>query len=78
MRLVAAIDTLEDSLVMYDADDRLVLANQAWWKDRRAAGISPQPNSTYEENMRDLLAAGYYPEAKGQENSWLMARMDRR
>ena len=29
MRLVAAIDTLEDSLVMYDADDRLVLANQA-------------------------------------------------
>ena len=56
----------------------LVLANQAWWKDRRAAGISPQPNSTYEENMRDLLAAGYYPEAKGQENSWLMARMDRR
>ncbi|MFP6758055.1 MAG: diguanylate cyclase, partial [Alphaproteobacteria bacterium] len=78
MRLVAAIDTLEDSLVMYDADDRLVLANQAWWKDRHAAGISPPPNSTYEENMRDLLAAGHYPEAQGQEEAWSKVRMDRR
>jgi diguanylate cyclase (GGDEF)-like protein len=77
-RLIAAIDTLADSLVMYDADDRLVLANQIWWDERGALSITPELGSTYEEHMREFLEAGRFPEAIGQEETWLAARMERR
>lgn len=77
-RLVAAIDTLADSMVMYDADDRLVLANQTWWNERRVLGITPELGSTYEENIRALVAAGRFPDSRGQEDSWLTARLERR
>ena len=77
-RLAAAIDSLSVWIAMFDADDRLVLANQAWWAAHEAVGISPVIGERHEDYLRRLLEAGMIPRARGREDVWLEARVKER
>ena len=73
--LQEAIDTLPTGLAIYDAQDRLVVFNQA------AADLYPYRagvdliGHTYETLVRRALAAGHIFDALGREDEWLRQRM---
>ncbi len=75
-RLVAAIDRIAGPVSLYDAADRLVVANRAWWEFNGPAGDSLKVGITYEEYLRAAMAAGMYPESEGRDETWLRARIE--
>ncbi len=66
-----AIESIAEGFVIYDADDRFVLCNEAYRKmyGENAAGFVP--GRTYEEIMRQALATGRHLDAIGHEEEWL-------
>jgi diguanylate cyclase (GGDEF)-like protein len=75
MRLRQVLDALTTGIVLYDAEDRFVFANAEF--RRLYALITPhmQPGRSFEELMRQAIAEGLVPAAKGQEEAWLAARL---
>jgi len=66
-----AIESIPEGFVIYDAEDRFVICNEAYrrlYSENAAAFV---PGARYEDIMRSALAVGRYPEAKGQEEEWL-------
>ncbi|MBV8701665.1 MAG: PAS-domain containing protein, partial [Bradyrhizobium sp.] len=76
-RLVEALDVVSEGLAIYDKDDRLVLWN------RQYADVYPMSQdvmtsgTTFTDILRTGLARGQYPEARGEEEQWLQARLAR-
>ena len=76
-RLVEALDVVSEGLAIYDSDDRLVLWN------RQYADVYPMSKdvmtsgTTFTDILRTGLARGQYPEAQGEEEQWLEARLAR-
>lgn len=76
-RLTNAIHALTDSVVVFDADERLVAVNEAYY--RTFPEIAPQ--AVVGANLRDLLRAGleknvFLGEAsEAQKDAWLSARV---
>jgi len=73
----ATIDAIEAGIVLYDANDRLVLCNRMF---RELYGdLAPllQPGRRFEEMLRGALACGLIPEAAGREEAWLRERVER-
>ena len=66
-----AIDSIAEGFVIYDADDRFVLCNEAYRQLYRENAGAFQPGARYEDIMRTALATGRYPEAVGREAEWL-------
>jgi PAS domain S-box-containing protein len=77
-RLLAAIEQLNESIVLTDAEDRFVLANRAFRELNRNVAHAIQPGQKFEDYMRAGLAAGNYPDAVGREQEWLAARLAER
>lgn len=73
-----AIDALPASVEIFDADDRLIAYN------RRLVEIYPhmlrhfQRKCTFEDLVRESLARGGVPEARGREPEWLEERKQAR
>ena len=73
-----AIDALPASVEIFDAEDRLIAYN------RRLVEIYPhmlrhfQRKSTFEDLVRESLARGGIPEARGREPEWLEERRQAR
>ena len=74
-RLEAAIETLPDGFVYYDADDRLVLANSRYREIYAASAPVIRPGERFEDILRYGLRQGQYAEAIGREEEWLADRM---
>jgi signal transduction histidine kinase/transcriptional regulator with PAS, ATPase and Fis domain len=70
-----AIESIAEGFVIYDADDRFVMCNDAYRKmyPENASGFVP--GATYEQIMREALATGRYPDATGREEQWLAERL---
>ena len=66
-----AIDSIAEGFVIFDADDRFVMCNDAYRKmyPQNAAGFVA--GARFEEIMRAAVATGRYPEAIGREDEWL-------
>ena len=76
-RLAAAIDAVDEPIVLWDDEDRLVLANRAFWSHNQAAtGI--RTGMRYRDFAEALLAARLVPEAFGREREWLEERLRQR
>jgi PAS domain S-box-containing protein len=73
-RLAEAIEHLEHAVSLTDAEDRIVLVNEA---HRRLNPGLPDGSlgRTYEEHLRAGIALGHYPEASGREEAWLAERL---
>ncbi len=77
-RLVQAIDARSEGLSFWDADDRLVMCNQAYRDLAGAARRILAPGVTWTDFMRASLAAGEIPAAQGHEEAWLAERSAQR
>jgi diguanylate cyclase (GGDEF)-like protein/PAS domain S-box-containing protein len=76
-RLITAIEGLSDAVVLYDAEDRLVMANAVSQGIEADMAEFRKPGVFYEDYLRAALAAGQFPEAEGHEEKWLQERLER-
>jgi diguanylate cyclase (GGDEF)-like protein/PAS domain S-box-containing protein len=76
-RLALAIEGLAELFVLFDADDRIVISNQAWRDLNREVSEWTRPGIRFEDHLRAAVDAGLIPEAVGREAGWLRERMER-
>lgn len=74
-QLVDAIESIPDGFVIFDRQDRLVLCNQKYRDFFKASSNVIVPGTTFETILRDEVAQGQYPEAKGREEEWIAKRL---
>ncbi|MSQ54395.1 MAG: PAS domain S-box protein [Betaproteobacteria bacterium] len=74
-RLQAAIEHLNESVILSDSQDRIVFANRRAREANRENMQSLQPGRSFEEHLRARLAAGHFPDADGREEEWLALRL---
>ena len=75
--LETAVEALQDGFVLYDAQDRLVICNSRYREIYAPSAGSIVPGATYEEILRAGMANGEYPDAIGNEQTWLADRIGR-
>ena len=76
-QVIAALDQSSDMIVLFDQDDRIVFANQAW-KDLNAdVAWDTEPGVKYESFLRALTDKGLMPAAIGREEEWIAERLER-
>jgi PAS domain S-box-containing protein len=76
-QLAFAIEALSDQVVLFDAQDRVVLGNKAWREPNREIIEFTKPGTRFEDHLRALLERGYILDAIGREEEWLRERMER-
>ncbi len=75
--LEGGINCLHETFILWDAEDRLVLCNERFREVNKAVADLLQPGTTYETFLRSGVERGCYPEAAGQEEAWIAARVRR-
>ncbi|WP_170410266.1 hybrid sensor histidine kinase/response regulator [Ruegeria atlantica] len=65
-----AIDAVDYPLVLFDADEKFVLANKAWYAMIEPTGIKPQPGAPGSEFFWSIVESDYYlrPEGMSKED----------
>jgi PAS domain S-box-containing protein len=76
-RLALAIEALAEHVVLFDAEDRIVMANQAWRELNKDIVEYTQPGCRFADHLRAAIAKGLIPESAGREEQWLSERMER-
>jgi len=71
LRLVAAVESLPDAFVLWDAEERLVI-----WNSRYAEFCSPlrenlKPGLSFEEAARGLITSGIFKPVTPDQEGWL-------
>lgn len=69
-RLVRAIESLSTGFALWDAENRLVLANSKF-ESMVAIGLPVHVGETHESMMKRIVAAGQAAGAVGREEEWL-------
>ena len=75
-RLAAAFESASESIALFDADDRLVFANRASQSLESAVADAWRTGVEYRSYLQAAVSAGLYPESLGQEDAWLIERME--
>ncbi len=73
-RLGAALDGLNESIAVTDAEDRIVVTNR-YFRALNGNTHLVDPGRHYAEHLRAGIAIGNYPEAVGRAEAWLAARL---
>ena len=73
--LVDAIESLEDGLLLYDADDQLVLSNRRVLELVPAVADVIKPGVRFEEVVRAAAERGYYRDASGGVDEVVSGRL---
>ncbi|MHA3916063.1 EAL domain-containing protein [Halovulum sp. GXIMD14793] len=73
-RLTAAIEALGDSIVIFDADDRVVMADVDALQENRSAAEHRQGRK-YEDIIREAVGRGNIADAFGREEEWIKKRL---
>lgn len=76
-RLSDAIEALTEGFALFDADDRLVICNRRYREIYAVSAPAMTPGARFEDILRFGLAHGQYPQARGDEEAWLAARLQR-
>lgn len=74
-RLQTAISTLDDGFVLYDADDRFVMCNEEYRRIYVHSADLMVPGTPFEKIIREGVRRGQYPDARGDEEAWIAARL---
>ena len=75
MRIGAAIEAIEDAFVIFDQDDRLVMANRRYREIYENAAEAIRPGARFEDILRHGLSHGQFPDAEGRHEAWLAERL---
>lgn len=70
-----AVDSISEAFVIFDADDRLVICNEAYRRLYSDSEPLIDAGARFEELIRDGLARGIYRDAIGREENWLAERI---
>jgi PAS domain S-box-containing protein len=70
-----ALNELREGIALYDAQGQLVLCNRAYAGLWAEADIEIAPGLDYRDLLRQALADGCFPEARGREAAWLAERI---
>ena len=70
-----AVDSISEGFVIYDADDRLVMCNEAYRRLYHSSIAALVPGTRFEDVMRAGLASGVYVAGRGHEEAWLAERL---
>ena len=76
-RLNDAIECMSESFALFDADDRLVLANSRHRQAYAHGNPLFTPGIRFEDIIRGGIALGQHPEARGREEEWVAERLRR-
>ena len=76
-QLILALESVSDFLVLFDAEDRIVLANRAWKELNKDVVEFTRPGTRFEDLARAIVEKGLVPEASGREEGWLRERVER-
>ena len=76
-RLNDAIESMSESFALFDADDRLVLANSQHRQAYAHGNALFAPGTSFEDIIRGGIALGQHPEALGREEEWVSERLRR-
>ncbi|MEM8818787.1 MAG: PAS domain S-box protein, partial [Pseudomonadota bacterium] len=74
-QLHAAIETMPDGFVLFDAEDRLVICNRRYREVYGDTAGAYQPGATFEDLLRGDVARGRFPDAVGREEEFLEDRL---
>lgn len=74
-RLHAAVETLPDGFAFFDANDRLELFNENYQKFFPSVAHLVKQGATFEELLRAAVEHGELPDALGNEETWIAARL---
>lgn len=74
-QLLEAVEALDDGFVYYDREDRLVLANSRFRELYARTAPALREGNRFEDILRYGIAHGQWPDAQGQEEAWLRARL---
>jgi signal transduction histidine kinase/CheY-like chemotaxis protein len=73
--LVAAIESIDEAFVVYDANDRLLFCNEKYREVYSGAAEIMVPGKTFEEILRYGAERGHYPAAAGRMEEWVSERL---
>jgi PAS domain S-box-containing protein len=73
--LRAAIESLPDGFVLFDANDRIALYNERYRDMYRESADLIAVGTLYEHGIREGVRRGQYPEALGREEEWIAERL---
>ena len=74
-RLLEAIESMSEGLSLYDADDRMVLANSKYRQMRAGIAHLMTPGILFEDLLKAGIERGEYQQAVGREETWLAQRI---
>jgi diguanylate cyclase (GGDEF)-like protein len=69
------LDAMDAGIVLYDADDRLVLSNAEFRRLYQLEDNTASRGMPFEELLRTRVLRGLVPEAVGREEAWISERM---
>ncbi|MFN6977217.1 MAG: response regulator [Gemmobacter sp.] len=75
MRILAALDALPDGFILFDKDERLVIANAKYRDSMPDTAHLIRPGITLAELVRARVMAGHYPDAAGREEAFITERV---
>lgn len=73
--LVAAIESIDEAFVVFDANDRLLFCNEKYREIYSGAAEIMVPGKPFEEILRYGAERGHYPEAAGRIEEWIAERL---
>jgi len=74
-QLADALNHFPEPVVLFDKEDRLIFRNDAYLRDLQLVSDCDPMGQTFEAIMRRCAADGYFPEAKGRTEEWLLGRL---
>ena len=74
-QLALAIEGLAEHVVLFDAEDRIVLGNRAWREFNRDVPEFTKPGTLFEDHLQALIENGLVAEVAGREETWLGERL---
>ena len=73
--LIDAIESMEEGIALFDADDRLVLCNQTFRGVFEDSAAPVVPGATFEAMIREIAANGLVADAQEREEEWVRERL---
>ena len=75
LRLQRAIDSLHDGFALFDSEEYLVLCNGSYRKIHPLPDQENPVGKSFEEILRHSVQIGQFPDAVGQEETWIHKRL---
>ncbi|HET9626703.1 MAG TPA: ATP-binding protein [Kofleriaceae bacterium] len=73
--LISAIETVQDAFILYDEQDRVMMLNSAAVDVLRHQHSVPGVGRTFEQSLREAMAAGVYDLGDEDPEAWLARRL---